>query len=74
MNKKHLQVNISLLLFSTVLSLLILELSYSIFVFGSDSFSIEKMNSFNKMEVSGLLKSSTHSEVIYELKPNLMVS
>lgn len=27
------------------------------------------MNSFNKMGVSGLLKSSTHSEVIYELKP-----
>lgn len=42
MNKKHLYVKISLLLFSTVLSLLILELSYRIFFLGAIAFLLKK--------------------------------
>jgi len=71
MNKKRLLSNSLLLLFSTALSLLVLEQSYRVYLFGSDSFSINKMNSIHNLGVSGLIKPSNHSEIIYELKPNL---
>ena len=71
MNKKRLLANGLLVLFSTALSLLVLEQSYRVYIFGSAGFSINKMNSLQNLGVSGLLKPSNHSEIIYELKPNL---
>ena len=49
MNKKRMLANGSLLLLSIALSLLVLELSYRVYLFGSDSFSIDKMNSVRNM-------------------------
>ena len=71
MNKKKLFTNILLLLFSTILSILALEQSYRFFLFGSASFSIQKMNSINGLGELGLLKASDFPGIVYELKPNL---
>lgn len=71
MDKKSLFYNLLLFVFSTMLSLLVLELLFRFFLFGNDSFSIEKMNSVHAIGVSGLIKPSFHHEIIYELKPNL---
>ncbi len=71
MNKKRFLVNILLLLFSTVLSFLVLEQSYRLYLFKMDAFSFKKMNSMHDLGVSGLIKPSSHLEIIYELKQNL---
>jgi hypothetical protein len=46
------------------------ELSYRVYLFGVDGLSIEKVNSFHHLGVSGLIQPSPYPEVIYELKPN----
>ena len=71
MNKKSFLVNIFLLLFSTALSFLVLEQSYRLYLFKMDAFSFKKMNSMHDVGVSGLIKPSSHLEIIYELKQNL---
>ena len=71
MNKKDLFTNILLLLVSTILSILALEQSYRFFLFGSASFSIQKMNSINGLGELGLLRQSNIPDLVYELKPNL---
>jgi len=71
MNKKNLFTNVLLLLFSTALSLLVLEQSYRFYLFGNASFSIQKMNSINGPGELGLYRQSNNPELIFELKPNL---
>lgn len=64
-------VNSLLVIFLTIFSLLILEQAYRVYLFGSASFSIEKMNSVHPLITSRLIKPSNHPEIIYEIKPNL---
>ena len=71
MKKKSLLVNGSVLLLSTVVSLIVLEQSYRFYLFGFDSFSVEKMNSVHSLGVSGITQRADHPEIVYELKPNL---
>ena len=52
-------------------SLLVLEQTYRAYLFGGASFSIDRMNSIHGLGISGLIKPSNNSEIIYELKPNL---
>jgi hypothetical protein len=68
---KNLTTNFLLLLVSVVLSLLILEQSYRVYLFGVASFSIEKMNSLHPLGDSGLIKPSNNPEIVFELKPDL---
>ncbi|MCF8405724.1 MAG: SGNH/GDSL hydrolase family protein [Bacteroidales bacterium] len=69
--KKNTLNNIVLLVTSVIFSLLILELSFRFYLFGKDSFSIQKMNSVHQIGVAGILKTSEYPGVIFELKPNL---
>ncbi len=69
--RKTIPIKILIFLTSSLLSLFILEFLFRIHLFGWDSFSLEKMNSILPLEVSGLIKPSYYSEVVYELKPNL---
>ena len=71
MNKKRVLTNGLLLFFSTLLGLLLVEQVFRVYLFGSDSLSITKMNSVHEIGYSGLLKPSDHLEITYELKPNL---
>lgn len=68
---KELFLNILLLIFSILVSLLLLEQSYRFYLFGKASFSFDKMNSVHPLGLSGLIEPSSHSEIIFELKPNL---
>ena len=70
-NMKRLLANSFLLIFSTMFSLLVLEQTYRAYLFGGASFSIDRMNSIHGLGISGLIKPSNNSEIIYELKPNL---
>jgi hypothetical protein len=69
--KKRTIVNIATLLCSILISFLILEQSYRVYLFGKDSFSVKKVNSLRQIGVSGLLSASDHPGVVFELKPNL---
>jgi len=71
MNKKNIFTNILLLVISTFVSFLALEQSYRYYLFGTESFSITKMNSINGLGELGLLMPSNNSEIVYELKPNM---
>ncbi|MFC1783880.1 SGNH/GDSL hydrolase family protein [Planctomycetota bacterium] len=55
----------------TVLTFLLLEQATRLYVFGWGSFRYTKMNNVHSFGVSGLIKPSTHLELIYEFKPNL---
>jgi hypothetical protein len=63
--------NLLLLVLSSVLGLLLMEIAYRFYLFGWDSFSIEKMNSVNALGLTGLLQPSSNSDLIWELKPNV---
>ena len=71
MNIKNLATNILLLLVATAISLLALEQSYRFFMFGSASFSIQKMNSINGLGEIGVLRQSSNPELVFELKPDI---
>lgn len=71
MSKNQLLATGLLFLVSTALSFLLLEQAYRFYLFGWDSFSIEKINSIHGIGVSGLITPSEQLEVIFELKPNL---
>lgn len=71
MNRKRLYKNGLLLLLSTTLAFLLAEQLFRVYLFGSDSFSITKMNSVHAVGEAGVLTPADHPEVIYELKPNL---
>jgi lysophospholipase L1-like esterase len=62
---------LSLLALSIAISFLLLEFTYRVYLFGWKGLSITMMNSVQGIGTSGLIKASTHSEVLYELKPNL---
>ncbi|GJM10597.1 MAG: hypothetical protein DHS20C11_28730 [Lysobacteraceae bacterium] len=68
---KRLLVNALLLILSTTICLIVLEQGYRVYLFGGASFSVEKVDSVSGIGVSGLIKPSNNSEIIYELKPNL---
>lgn len=53
------------------LSLFLGELVSRVFYFGKDGLSIEKVNSFVPLGLSGLIKEHENKKVLYELKPNL---
>lgn len=63
--------NTLLLIASTAVCLLVLEQGYRMYLFGSSSFSVQKVDSVSGIGVSGLVKASSNPEIIYELKPNL---
>jgi hypothetical protein len=69
--KKQLLANILVLFFTVLLTFLILEASFRLFLFGRDSFSVTKMNSVHHIGDAGLLQPSNHPEIAFELKPNL---
>ncbi len=71
MSTRRLAANLSVLLVSGVLSLLGLEASYRLYIFGWDALSVAKVNSVHNMGHSGLTQSSPYSEIIYEFRPNL---
>lgn len=54
-----------------VLCALALELSWRVFLFGSNAFSFRMMDSVRDFGKSGLVQRSAHREIIFELKPNL---
>jgi hypothetical protein len=51
--------------------LVLVELTYRVYLFGAAGLSIDKVNSFHEIGLSGLIQPSQYPEVIYELKPNL---
>ena len=63
--------NLCLLLASSILSLLLLEMAYRFVLFGWSSLSIHKMNSLHGIGASGLVRTSAHREIVFELKPDL---
>jgi lysophospholipase L1-like esterase len=71
MNKKNLFTNSLLLVSFSLFSLFLIEILFRFYLFGWDSFSIEKINSVHLIGVSGFVQPSPYSEVIYELKPNI---
>ena len=71
MNKQHFAINVALFIFSTVISFLLIEFALRFYLFGTGSFSSKKMNSTHPLGLSGLVKRSSHPEVVYELKPHL---
>jgi hypothetical protein len=71
MDRAGLSKNLILLFTSVVFSCFLIEIAFRFFLFGGDSLSIEKMNSLNDIGVSGLLQRSQHSEIVWELQPNL---
>lgn len=62
---------LSLFVLILLIVFLILEQGSRFYLFGFDSFSYAKMNSVHPLGVSGLIKPSSHLEIIYELKPNI---
>jgi hypothetical protein len=71
MIKKGAFVKISILILSSILSFILLEISYRYVIFGSDSLNYEKMNSVTPLGLSGLIEPSRDREIAYQLKPNL---
>ena len=64
--------NLLLLMVSTTLSLLLLELGYRWYLFGlSAALSVEKLDSIRPTGESGLIRRSAHREIGYEYRPNL---
>lgn len=63
--------NLLLFIISTLFMLLIAEIIFRFYLFGWNSFSIEKMNSVHHLGTSSLVQPSPYSEMIYELKPHL---
>ena len=53
---KNASINLLLILFSTLFATLIAEQIYRIYLFGWDSFSVEKMNSIHNIGQSGYLR------------------
>jgi len=60
-----------LLGFSLVIGTLIMEQGYRFYLYGTASFSYEKVNSVRDIGRSDLIQASEFPEVVYELKPNL---
>ncbi len=71
MIKKGKIFKISILIFSSILSFILLEISYRYAVFGTNSLSYEKMNSVTPLGLSGLIETSPDPQIVYQLKPNL---
>jgi hypothetical protein len=68
---KKIAVNLILLFLTCLVVLFLFELSFRVFLFGTDSFSFNKMNSICSIGVSGMIKSSPFPGILYELKPRL---
>jgi hypothetical protein len=64
-------IKISIFILSSILSFVLLEISYRYIIFGSDSLNYEKMNSVTPLGLSGLIEPSRDREIVYQLKPNL---
>jgi hypothetical protein len=71
MVKKAALIKISILVLSSILSFILLEVSYRYFIFGSESLNYEKMRSVTPLGLSGLIEPSRDPEIIYQLKSNL---
>lgn len=71
MVKKAALIKISILVLSSILSFILLEVSYRYFIFGSESLNYEKMSSVTPLGLSGLIEPSRDPEIIYQLKSNL---
>ncbi len=69
--QKSVLINLCLLLVSSAVSLVLLELAYRFVLFGWSSLSITKMNSLHGIGASGLVRTSENREVVFELKPDL---
>jgi len=62
--------NGSLLASSSLIVFLVAEMLLRMLIFGSNSLSIERMNSTHPIGTSGLVQPSSHQEILWELKPN----
>jgi hypothetical protein len=71
MIKKGASIKISIFILSSILSFILLEISYRYIIFGRDSLNYEKMNSVAPLGLSGLIEPSRDREIVYQLKPNL---
>ncbi len=71
MVKKGSLIKISILVLSSILSFMLLEVSYRYFIFGSDSLNYEKMRSVTPLGLSGLIEPSSDPVIVYQLKSNL---
>ena len=56
---------------ATLLSFVLLELSFRIHLFGLEAFSFDAVNSFVPLGHAGVVKASDHPEILFDLKPNL---
>jgi len=56
---------------SIVFAVFFAEVLFRFYLFGWDSFSIEKVNSVHGLGVSGFVQPSPYPEIVYELKPDL---
>ena len=70
-NKKSFLFKLTAISLSFIIFIIFLELFARLFIFGFDGLSLSKINSTSQMGVSGLIKASASSEIVYELKPNL---
>ena len=69
--EKRLGPGVALALLTTIVFFALIEMSFRIHVFGLKAFSFDAVNSFSQNGASGLVKASDHSEIVYDLKPNL---
>jgi hypothetical protein len=65
------KINLVLTGLSVVFVVFFAEVLFRFYLFGWDSFSIEKVNSVHSMGVSGLIQPSPYPKIAYERKPNL---
>jgi hypothetical protein len=54
-----------------LLAVILIELTYRVYLFGAAGLTIEKVNSVHPLSLSGLIQPSRYSGVVYELKPGL---
>jgi hypothetical protein len=65
------KINLVLTGLSIVFVVFFAEVLFRFYLFGWDSFSIEKVNSVHDVGISGLIQPSPYPEIAYELKPDL---
>jgi len=65
------KINLVLMGLSVVFVVFFAEVLFRFYLFGWDSFSIEKVNSVQAIGTSGFIQPSSYPEIIYELKPDL---
>jgi len=71
LKKKFDFASLALLIFTSLFSLVLLEIVMRYHIFGSEAFSYSQMKSVRHMGESGILQASEHLDILWELRPDL---